>query len=207
MSNQVIYEKLSDEQVVLLAQAGDEVAMEYIVGKYAAFVRLRSGPYFLAGADRDDLVQEGMIGLYKAVKSFHAEKKASFKTFAEVCVVRQMITAVKSSTRKKNHPLNYYVSIHAPVGDAHEEAAYDSFEDFKNTNPESIMIEKEDARGMASAISSLLSDFEYKVLKLYLSGISYKRIAVLLSKDPKSVDNALQRIKKKTENYIASESL
>ena len=207
MSNQVTYEKLSDEQVVLLAQAGDEAAMEYIVAKYAVFVRLRSGPYFLAGADKDDLVQEGLIGLYKAVKSFDAEKKANFKTFAEVCVVRQMITAVKTSTRKKNHPLNHYVSIHTPSDGSYEEGAYDSFEDVKNTNPESIMIEKEDAERTASAIGALLSDFEYQVLMLYLSGKSYKQIAQYLNKDPKAVDNALCRIKKKTETYIAGKSL
>lgn len=205
LANQVDYEKLSDEQNVLLAQAGDEAAMEYIVGKYAAFVRLRSGPYFLAGADKDDLVQEGLIGLYKAVKSYSAERRACFKTFAEVCVVRQMITAVKSSTRKKNHPLNHYVSINAPGGDAQEEGGFAAFEDLKNGNPESIMIEKENARGMASEISALLSAFELKVLELYLSGISYKKIAAHLNKDPKAVDNALQRIKKKTEKYITGE--
>ncbi len=199
------FRTMSDEQIVSLAQAGDEAAMEFIVGKYASFVRLRSGPYFLAGADKDDLVQEGLIGLYKAVKSFDSQKRACFKTFAEVCVVRQMITAVKSSTRKKNQPLNHYVSIHGTDGDAREDSRLDSLVDLKNINPESIMIEKENAEGMASDISALLSRFELQVLALYLQGFSYQKIAEVLGKDSKSVDNALSRIKKKTEKYISGE--
>ncbi len=205
LTNRMNFEALSDEEVVHLAQQGNEAAMDYIVGKYAGFVRLRSGPYFLAGADKEDLIQEGLIGLYKAVKSFNSEMHTSFKTFAEICVVRHMITAVKSSTRKKNHPLNHYVSVHAG-GDEQEESGYDAFEDIRNGNPESIMIEKEDARGRASEISALLSEFELMVLQLYLGGMSYKRIAAYLKKDPKAVDNALQRIKKKTEKYLKGEA-
>jgi len=205
LANNVNYNELPDEQVVLLAREGDQKAMEYIVGKYTSFVKMRSGPYFLAGAERDDLVQEGLIGLYKAVKSFDSTKSVSFKTFAEVCVVRQMITAVKSSTRKKNSPLNHYISIHDSSRDCEETGFFSALEDMRNMNPESIMIEKETAQGMEFEISRLLSSFENRVLALYLQGVSYKEIATQLDREPKAVDNALTRIKKKIEHYIAGE--
>ena len=205
LAKNVEFKEFSDEQVVSLAQAGDTSAMEHIVSKYTEFVKKRSGPYFLAGAEREDLIQEGLIGLYKAVKSFDGGKRANFKTFAEVCIVRQMITAVKTSTRKKNNPLNHYISIHGTDNGTVEDNVYDKFIDSQNINPESIMIEKENARGMEFEISKLLSDFENKVLGFYLSGVSYKEIAAYLNKEPKAVDNALTRIKKKIEKYIAGE--
>ncbi len=209
LAEKVHYEGLSDEELVLLAQKGDEFAMRVIVERYESFVKMRSGPYFIAGAGEEDLIQEGRIGLYKAVRSYDAEKKTGFKTFAELCIVRQMISAVKTSTRKKNQPLNRYISVHTVTRDGDEEQEenrYDSMEDPKNGNPESIMIEKEDARGMASEINALLSDFENQVLGLYFGGLSYRKIAAYLKKDPKAVDNALQRIKKKIEKYLESES-
>lgn len=205
LTNGVNFKELSDEQLVSLARAGDQKAMEYIVGKYTGFVKMRSGPYFLAGAERDDLVQEGLIGLYKAIKSFDGTKRTSFKTFAEVCVVRQMITAVKSSTRKKNNPLNHYISIHKAGHDDGENSSFPVLVDMQNINPESIMIEKETAQGMEFEISKLLSSFENQVLQLYLRGIPYKEIATQLEKAPKAVDNALTRIKKKIEIFIAGE--
>ena len=197
------YSKLADEQIVSLAQSGDRKAMEYILGKYLSFVKMRSGPYFIAGAEKDDLIQEGLIGLFNAVKSFNSEKRANFKTFAEVCVVRQMITAVKTSTRKKNSPLNHYVSIHASDDGDKDEFKLSSFEDLKNINPESIMIEKENLEGFEFEIGKLLSEFENKVLSLYLSGETYREIAEHLEKEPKAVDNALCRIKKKIEKYLS----
>lgn len=209
LGNQVHLEAMSDEQLVLLAQDGDEHAMRVLVERYEPYVKMRSGPYFIAGAGDDDLLQEGRIGLYKAVQSYNGAKNASFKTFAGLCIVRQMISAVKSSTRKKNQPLNRYISVHTVVRDGddeQEENRYDSIEDPRNTNPESIMIAKEDARGMASEINALLSDLEYRVLGLYLSGISCQKIAAYLKKDPKAVDNALQRIKKKIEKYLEDEA-
>lgn len=203
MANNLQYEKLTDEQIVSYAQAGDKKAMEYILRKYTSFVKMRSGPYFLVGADKDDLVQEGLIGLYKAVKSFDVNKRANFKTFAGVCVVRQMITAVKLSTRKKNSPLNHYVPIHSSEDDEYLEDTKSILVDLKNINPESIMIEKEDAEGMEFEISGLLSKFENEVLNLYLSGASYTKIAKALEKEPKAIDNALYRIKKKIEKYLS----
>lgn len=200
LNNTVNYENLSDENVVALAQNGDKHATEHIVHKYRGFVEIRSIPYFMAGGERDDLVQEGLIGLYKAIKSYSKEKNANFKTFAEICVVRQMISAVKSSTRKKNSPLNHYVSIHIPEDEL--DTISSKLVDVKNNNPESMLIEREAVCGMQNKIFSVLSDFESEVLNYYLSGISYKEIAKLLKKTEKSVDNALFRIKKKIEKYI-----
>lgn len=200
LENIINYEALTDEKVVILAQNGDKRAVEYIVGKYKGFVEIRSIPYYMAGGERDDLVQEGLIGLYKAIKSYSKEKNANFKTFAEICVVRQMISAVKSSTRKKNSPLNHYVSIHIPEDEL--DTISSKLVDIKNKNPESMLIEKEAADGMQNKIFSVLSDFESLVLNYYLSGISYKEIAKILGKTAKAVDNALFRIKKKIEKYI-----
>jgi len=200
LENIINYETLTDEAVVILAQRGDKRAVEYIVDKYRGFVEIRSIPYFMAGGERDDLVQEGLIGLYKAVKSYNTDKNANFKTFAEVCVVRQMISAVKSSTRKKNSPLNHYVSIHIPEDEL--DTISSRLVDIKNQDPESMLIEKENADGMQSKIYSVLSDFESEVLGYYLSGLSYKEIASIIRKSAKAVDNALFRIKKKIEKYI-----
>lgn len=200
MKTGVNYEALTDEQLIVLAQNGDNGAVDFIVGKYKGFVEIRSIPYFIAGGERDDLVQEGLIGLYKAIKSYSKGKNANFKTFAEICVVRQMISAVKSSTRKKNSPLNHYISIHTSEDEA--DTISSKLVDVKNSNPESMLIEREAADGIESKIFSVLSDFESEVLGYYLSGISYKEIAKILGKTPKAVDNALFRIKKKIEKYI-----
>ena len=200
LDNKINYEALTDEQVVELAQKGDKRAAEYIVSKYKDLVEIRSTPYFMAGGERDDLVQEGLIGLYKAIKSYNQERKANFKTFAEICVVRQMISAVKTSTRKKNSPLNYYVSIHIPEDEM--DTISGKLIDIKNDDPESMLIEQESAQGMQNKINSVLSDFESQVLNYYLSGIPYKEIAMHIGKSYKAVDNALCRIKKKIEKYI-----
>ena len=194
------YKKMTDEQIVVLAQKGDKFAVDYMLVKYKDFVEMRSIPYYMAGGERDDLVQEGLIGLYKAIKSYSEEKRANFKTFAEICVVRQMISAVKSSTRKKNNPLNHYVSIHVPEDEL--DTISGKIVDVKDNNPESMIIERESAQGMRSKIDSVLSDFESEVLGYYLAGISYKKIAEHIGKPAKSVDNALSRIKKKIEKYI-----
>ena len=200
METKINYEAMTDEEVVAEAQKGDKAAQTYLVNKYKPFVEIRSVPYFIAGAERDDLVQEGLIGLYKAVKTYNGTRRANFKTFAEVCVVRQMITAVKTSTRKKNSPLNYYVSIHSTDDELDLISA--KLVDTKHKNPESIIIEREAAQGIENRINSVLSDFEAEVLRYYLTGISYKEISMLIGKTPKAVDNAMCRIKKKIEKYI-----
>ena len=154
----------------------------------------------MAGGDRDDIIQEGLIGLYKAVKSYDGMKCANFKTFAEVCAVRQMISAVKTSTRKKSSPLNHSVPIYTEDGELIP--AVGKMADTKNVNPESIVIEKETSDGMDSMLSGVLSEFEAEVLSYYLSGLSYREIAQVLKKKPKAVDNALCRIKSKIEKFV-----
>lgn len=191
---------MTDEEIVACAQSGDKQAESYIVNRYKAFVEARSVPYFIAGAERDDLVQEGLIGLYKAVKSYKGTKGANFKTFAEVCVVRQIITAVKTSTRKKNSPLNHYVSIH--LSEDEVDVISQKLVDTKHKDPESIVIEREAFLGMENRINGILSDFESEVLGYYISGISYKEIAKIVGKTPKAVDNAMCRIKKKISKYV-----
>lgn len=200
LKEKINYANLTDEEIVELAHAGDKSAAEFIVGKYKELVEIRSAPYFMAGGERDDLIQEGLLGLYKAVQTYDSTKRANFKTFAEICVVRQMITAVKSATRKKNIPLNHYVSIH--TSDDENDTIAIKLVDSKNQNPENIVIEKESAKGMELKINSVLSEFESQVLGYYLLGISYREIAQIIGKTPKAVDNALFRIKKKIEKYI-----
>ena len=200
LKNNINYTNLTDEEIVELAHQGDKSATEFLVGKYRELVEIRSAPYFMAGGDRDDLIQEGLLGLYKAIKTYNKDRRANFKTFAEICVVRQMITAVKRATRKKNIPLNHYVSIHTSSDET--DAIAIKLVDSSNQNPENIVIEKEAAKGMESKINSVLSDFESEVLGYYLLGISYRDIAQMIGKTPKAVDNALCRIKKKIEKYI-----
>ena len=194
--------QLPDEELVLLAKSGNPSAVEVLVNRYKNLVRIRSKSYFLAGADREDLVQEGMIGLYKAVMSFDTSRNVTFKTFAELCVTRHIISAVKMSTRQKHMPLNSYVSLNKT------ESGMDSIEysglsvEKNESNPEQIMIEKEDIIGIEGQIDKALSAFEAEVLMYYLSGMSYGKIAVHMNRDLKSIDNALQRIKRKLEKVL-----
>lgn len=193
---------MSEEDIVILAKSGDDLATEYFVKKYMNFVRARFKSYFLAGADRDDVIQEGMIGLYKAIRDFDASKNTSFKTFAELCITRHIITAVKSASRQKHSPLNGYVSLDKPETDYNSFASVQLMSEQQDLDPEQIMIEKENVAGMEYQIDKLLSPFEAQVLMYYLSDFSYSKIADILSRDPKSIDNALQRIKKKLEKLI-----
>ena len=189
-----------DEDLVALAQQGDDRALDYLFGKYIPYVRTKSLSYFIAGADRDDIIQEGMIGLFKAVRDFSSERCVSFRTFADVCVTRQIITAVKKASRQKHAPLNFYVSLNKSVSGRDDDSTLvDIFGPAKDSNPEEIMIKKEDAVVLGSEMKRILSQFELRVLSLYLQGISYVEIGELIGKTPKSVDNALERIKKKFE--------
>lgn len=195
----------SDERLVLLAQQGSDRAFEQLLGRYRSFVRAKAAPYFIVGADRDDIIQEGMIGFFKAVRDFCGGQGVTFKTFAEICVVRQILTAVKNATRKKHSPLNSYVSLNKPIPGGEEDAslgdviAYDG-----QYNPEQIVIDRENADNLSEKMSAALSDFELLVLSYYVKGYGYVTIADKLGKDPKSVDNALQRVKKKLEKIAAS---
>ena len=199
-----IFEGMSDAQIVSLA-AEDSAALEYLLNKYKHVVRTKARSYFLVGADREDLVQEGMIGLYKAIRDYKSEKQASFRSFAELCITRQIITAIKTATRQKHKPLNSYVSLSKPVYDEESDrtvldvvmAARDN-----GVNPEEIMIDKEEYQNMEDKIKKMLSGLEREVLDLYLAGKTYQQIAQILQKPPKSIDNALQRVKNKLGKYM-----
>lgn len=194
--------ELSDEEVVLLAQSGDAQALEHIIIRYRNFVYSKAKKFFLIGSEQDDLIQEGMIGLYEAVKSFKNEK-ASFKSFAGICIRRQMISAVKTATRNKHKPLNSYISLDKNVYDSDNDAVFiNSILDNSPQNPESIIIDKENLNGIENRINNTLSKLELQVLMYYLDGYSYQQIAEKIEKDVKAVDNAIQRIKKKIESII-----
>ena len=194
------FTSFSDEELVVLAQQSDDKALDYLLSKYFVYVRNKSLSYYIVGADRDDIIQEGMIGLFKAVRDFSSERGVSFKTFADVCVTRQIITAVKNASRQKHAPLNFYVSLNKSVSDEDEDSTLsDILGQAKDSNPEEILIKKENANILGSEMSRLLSQFELLVLTLYLQGNSYQDIGKMIGKTPKSVDNALQRIKKKFE--------
>ena len=192
------YDMLADEQLAELSAEGDKQATEHLLAKYKNLVRARAKDYFLAGADREDLVQEGMIGLFKAIRDFDITKQASFLGFAEVCVKRQLITAVKTATRQKHMPLNSYVSLNQPVyEDETERTLVDMLAERESVDPEEMFLRREKAEAMETEIAQKLSGLEQSVLSLYLSGMNYQEIAVELARPSKSIDNALQRIKRK----------
>lgn len=199
-------ERLSDEQLVKCAQSGDNESLETILSRYKNLVYSKAKPYFLAGADDEDVIQEGFIGLYKAVKDFDGDRFPFFKVFAGVCVTRHIITAVKAASRKKHAPLNSYVSLDKNTYDENSDItlldviAFDELQ-----NPEAIFIDRENVDGMEYKINKALSKLETEVLVLYLEGMSYNEIAQKLGKDTKAVDNAVQRIKKKLENALKEE--
>ena len=197
------YSELSDESVVVLAKDGDTAAIDYILEKYKPLVKAKSRAYFLKGADNEDIIQEGMIGLYKSVRDFNAEKHSSYRAFAELCVNRQVITAVKAATRQKHTPLNDYVSLNKPVFDEDsQETIIDNIKATESDNPETMMIGREAREGIEEHLIKNLSRYESTVLNLYLEKKSYADIAAITGKPEKSVDNALQRIKRKLEKYL-----
>lgn len=200
------YERLREEDVVGLARNGDDKAAEYLIQKYKNFVRAKARSYFLIGADREDIIQEGMIGLFKAIRDFRTEKTSSFRAFAELCVTRQMITAIKTATRQKHIPLNSYVSLNKPIYDEESERTLlDVLSSCRGLNPESLIISQEEVQAIRSKIGEALSPFERRVLMAYLQGGSYQEIAAGLNRHVKSVDNALQRVKKKLEHFLSTE--
>lgn len=204
------YEQVKDEELVLMAQNGDDAAQEYLLDKYKSLVRAKSRAYFLIGADSEDIIQEGMIGLYKAVRDYNEEKNASFRSFAELCVNRQMITAIKAATRQKHQPLNSYVSLNKPVYEEESERTYMDFLQSGSSallNPEALLIGQENKSFLEDQMVKNLSSFETRVLVLYLQGRSYFEIAHVLDKPEKSIDNALQRVKKKLEKFLEEKNL
>ncbi|WP_279326707.1 RNA polymerase sporulation sigma factor SigH [Bacillus kexueae] len=195
--------KLEDEQIVELVHQGDSDALDFLITKYQNFVRAKARSYFLIGADREDIVQEGMIGLYKAIRDFKEDKLTSFKAFAELCITRQIITAIKTATRQKHIPLNSYVSLDKPIYDEESDRTLmDVITGAKVMDPEELIINQEEFDDIEVKMGELLSDLERKVLVLYLDGRSYQEISEELNRHVKSIDNALQRVKRKLERYL-----
>jgi RNA polymerase sporulation-specific sigma factor len=197
------YDRMLDEEIVLSARDGNATSLEYIINKYKNFVRAKARSYFLIGADKEDIVQEGMIGLYKAIRDFRNDKLSSFRAFAELCITRQIITAIKTATRQKHIPLNSYVSLNKPIYDEESDRTLlDILTATKITDPEELIISREELVSIESKIGEILSDLELEVLMSYLQGKSYQEIACDLDRHVKSIDNALQRVKRKLEKYL-----
>lgn len=198
-----LYEIMTDEDIVEMAREGDDAALEHLINKYKNFVRAKARSYFLIGADREDIIQEGMIGLYKAIRDFRCDKLSSFRAFAELCITRQIITAIKTATRQKHIPLNSYVSLNKPIYDEDSDRTLlDVISGSKITDPEELIISREEFDDIEEKMGEILSSLEWKVLMSYLEGKSYQEIAVDLKRHVKSIDNALQRVKRKLERYL-----
>jgi RNA polymerase sporulation-specific sigma factor len=198
------FQGMEDGDVAKLASSGDEDALNFLLSKYKSFARNKARSYFIMGADREDIIQEGMIGLFKAIRDYNPERQSSFYTFADLCITRQIITAVKTATRKKHIPLNSYVSIYKPEEQQSDRSLLDTLPKTSDLNPESIFIDKEGKIEIQQKILKILSPLERQVLLLYLNNKPYDHIANEIGRDTKTVDNALQRVKKKLGGYLES---
>ncbi len=197
------YAEFTDEQIVEMSHSGDMAAEEYLLDKYKNFVRSKARSYFLVGADHEDIVQEGMIGLYKAIRDFRPDKLSSFRAFAELCITRQIITAIKTATRQKHIPLNNYVSLNKPLYDEESDRTLlDVIVEGRISDPEELIINMENVGNIRTKINEVLSTLEQQVLNAYLDGKSYQEIAESLGRHVKSIDNALQRVKRKLEKNL-----
>jgi RNA polymerase sporulation-specific sigma factor len=203
------FEERTDDELVRASREGDDEALTLLLTKYRAFARVKARSYFLVGADREDIVQEGMIGLYKAIRDFNPDMQSSFRAFAELCVTRQIITAIKTATRQKHGPLNNYVSFHRPVGgdDDGERVLGDVIPTVAISDPADLVISAERIRALQQHFDAVLSELETEVLRLYVEGKSYQEIAERLKRHVKSIDNALQRIKKKLEGHLRAREI
>ena len=199
----LLFDNMTDEEIVYEAANDDHGALEYLINKYKNFVKCKARSYFLIGADREDIIQEGMIGLYKAVRDFNPDKLSSFRVFAELCITRQIITAIKTATRQKHIPLNSYVSLNKPLYDEDSDRTLlDILSGVKISDPEELVISQEEFEDIESKMEEILSKLEWQVLMAYLGGKSYQEIAKDLKRHVKSIDNALQRVKRKLEKYL-----
>ncbi|WP_186431327.1 RNA polymerase sporulation sigma factor SigH [Clostridium sp. BSD9I1] len=197
------YKEMLDEEIVSQAKTGDSRAQEYLINKYENFVKSKAKSYFLIGADKEDIYQEGMIGLYKAIRDFKPDKLSSFKAFAELCVTRQIITAIKTATRQKHIPLNTYISLNKPIYDEESDRTLmDILSEARVADPEELIISREEINHIQTEIGEVLSDLEMEVLMSYIDGKSYQEIACDLDRHAKSIDNALQRVKRKLEKCL-----
>lgn len=193
-----------DEDLVELARTGEDRAIDVLLNRYRSFARVKARTYFLAGGDREDIVQEGMIGLYKAIRDYRSDRSSAFRGFADLCITRQMITAIKSATRQKHAPLNSYVSLNRSLADDEVESA--PFEETivgsEISDPAELVVSAEALERIRSSMGEVLSSLEIDVLRLYMDGKTYLEIADILGRHVKSIDNALQRIKKKLEEHL-----
>lgn len=208
MPEELDYLNMTDEALVERSHAGDARADETLCERYKNIVRIKARPYFLIGADREDLVQEGMIGLYKAIRDYTPDHNAVFRSFAEMCIVRQLISAIKRATRKKHAPLNTYVSLYGSTfaeEDNRERPLLDTMAMVRTESPEDAFISKESTEHILGSIEKLLTPLEKQVLDLFMDGYSYQQIAATLGRGTKTVDNALQRIKRKLEKHLQDE--
>ena len=199
------YHKLTDEQIIDEIKNGDEEALVFLLEKYKDLVNSKVGKYFIIGAEREDTIQEGMIGLFKAIKSYNSEMQSSFKSFANICIERQLITAIKTSNRQKHQPLNSYLSLNTAAYDNNEDDSVELLETFNSKtieDPLETIMKREQYNEVENAVNKNLSDFEKKVLNSYLNGESYNTIAARLETPVKSIDNAIQRIRKKAIKNI-----
>lgn len=205
------FEVYTDEELIDRIREGEERITDYIMDKYKNLVRSKAKSMYILGADNEDLIQEGMIGLYKAIRDYDAGRDASFFTFADLCVSRQMYTAVQAARREKHAPLNSYISLYANMtengSDGAEMELLEVLTSKQETNPEELLIDKENVAGIEAMIEKELSAFEKQVLDLYLTGMSYSQIAKVLSRDEKSTDNALQRMKAKLRKAVRKDTL
>ncbi|MCW2999706.1 MAG: sigH [Solirubrobacterales bacterium] len=201
--------QVEDGYLIALAKQGDPTAYDRIVRRYYGFVRLKASSYFLAGGDSDDLIQEGLVGLYKAVRDYRTDRESSFRNFAELCITRQIITAVKTATRNKHTPLNQYVSFSSSPSNAMEgEPTLDEIIPGPTVyDPVNQVISSEELRSLVDCLSSALSELESRVLALYLDGYSYEQVGERIGCDTKTVDNALQRVKRKIGVHLGSRAV
>ncbi|MDN7243728.1 RNA polymerase sporulation sigma factor SigH [Planococcus sp. N028] len=197
------FTEMTDEELVSLVHSGNTEALDFLITKFRHFVRMKARSYFLIGADKEDIIQEGMIGLYKAIRDFRSDKLSSFRAFAELCIIRQIITAIKTATRQKHIPLNSYVSLDKPIYDEESDRTLmDVLTGNAVDDPEELMINNEEFLYMEEKMGEVLSDFEREVLTYYLDGQSYQEISEKLGRHVKSIDNALQRVKRKLERHL-----
>lgn len=199
-----LFSTFEDKVLVRLANDGDEFALNTLINRYKNFVKIKARSYFLVGADREDIVQEGMIGLYKAIRDYSEDKNTTFKSFAELCVTRQIISAIKAATRNKHLPLNNYVSLNRPIytEDGSDKHLIDMIEEQESSDPFEVVVNFDEVSEKRITCDCILSGFEKEVLTNYLNGFSYDEMACSLDKSVKSIDNALQRIKRKVDSYM-----
>jgi len=199
---------LDDDKLLTLIHQEDNQALDILINKYKNFVRAKARTYFLIGADREDIIQEGMIGLYKAIRDYDGDKLASFRGFAELCITRQILTAIKMATRQKHIPLNSYVSLDKPIYDEESDRTLlDVITGVEAIDPQELLINREKFGDLQLKLTGLLSELERKVLDLYVEGRTYQEISIELKRHEKSIDNAIQRVKRKLEEVLKTESI